>query len=313
MGRLKAGLQKQTLRVLMPLLRHTPNRLSATILEAMGWFNYNIVPGNREIYGQTIRRGRDELGEDWDDALVARRYSSGLVEWRSRDRLLDKLDDQQAIQRFTVLGRENLDEAYSRKRGVILLGNHFGMHLHPSHWLFRERYPLRLFMERPRNVSKYLTSQFETSGALGQEKLFISRRSTPTDAAGSILRAMQILKAGMVLQIAGDVRWDGPHTAPAQFLGSTYLFSTTWVTLAAMTGSPVVPVYCRPEGRGRYVLDFHPPFRVPNDAMKSGRAGEFVQRGLDGVIEQVRLRPDLSNDYFTWPPAEFEPSLIRAA
>ena len=313
MGRLKAGLQKQTLRVLMPLLRHTPNRISAALLEAMGWFNYHIVPGNREIYGQTIRRGRDELGEDWDDAQVARRYSSGLVEWRSRDRLLDLLDDQEAIERFTVHGRDHLDDAYGRKRGVILLGNHFGMHLLPSHWLFRERYPLRLFMERPRNVSDYLTSQFETSGALGQEKLFISRRSTPTDAAGSILRAMQILKAGMVLQIAGDVRWEGPHTAPARFLGSTYLFSTTWVTLAAMTGSPVIPVYCRPEGLGRYSIDFHPPFRVPADAIRSGRAGEFVQRGLDGVLEQVRLRPDLSNDYFTWPPGEFEPSLIRAA
>ena len=177
--------------------------------------------------------------------------------------------------------------------------------------MFRERYPLRLFMERPRNISNYLTEQFTTTGPMGQEKLFISRRATPTDAAGSILRAMQILKTGNVLQIAGDVRWEGQHTTPANFLGGTYLFSNTWVVLAALTGAPVVPVYCRTAGHGRYELDFHPSFFVPPDTVKTGRAGDFVQRGLDGIVEQVRRRPDLSNDYFTWTPPAL--NLLRIA
>ncbi len=310
MGRLKAGLQKQTLRVLLPLLRHAPPRFSAAVLDAMGWVNFVVVPGNRAIYTSRVVRGRDELAESWDDKAVARRYASGLVHWRSRDRLLDGLSDEDAVARFSVSGRDHLDGPYASKRGVILLGNHFGTHLHPSHWLFRERYPLRLFMERPRNVSKYLTDQFQTSGSLGQEKLFISRRSSPTEAAGSILRAMRILKAGMVLQIAGDVRWHGSHTTPADFLGSTHLFSTTWVVLAAMTGAPVVPVFCRPDGRGRYLVDFQPSFRVPADAVKSGLASHFVQKGLDLVMEQIRLHPDLSNDYFAWPRSEIELSRV---
>ena len=311
MGRLKVGLQKQTLRVLLPVLRHTPAWFSASVLDAMGWFNYKVVPGNRLEYRERIGRGRGELGAFWDEDLVARRYATSLVQWRSRDRLLDGLTDDQATQRFTVTGRDHLDEAYFRKRGVILLGNHFGTHLHPSHWLFRERYPLRLFMERPRNISTYLSEQFQTNGPLGQEKLFISRKSTPTEAAGSILRAMQILRAGMILQIAGDVRWQGPHTAPADFLGSTYLFSTTWVVLAAMTSAPVVPVFSRPGPGGRTLVDFHPSFRVPTDAIKAGRTGEFVQKALNNVVDQIRLHPELSNDYFTWPRPEI--GLARVA
>ena len=304
MGRLKAGLQRHALRVLMPLLRRVPAPVSAVVVDGLGWINYKLVPGNTEIYEGAVRRGRDELGEDWDDRAVARRLASGLVHWRSRDRLLDGLTDAQALRRFEVLGRDHFDRAYAQNRGVILLGNHFGSHLHPSHWLFREGCPLRLFMERPRHVSKYMTGQFRTDGPLGQEKLFISRRSTPTEAAGSILRAMRILKAGMILQIAGDVRWQGAHTAPGHFLGSTYLFSTTWVVLAAMTGAPVVPVFCRPDGRGRYVLEFLPSFRVPPDAPRNGQDATYVQRALDAVAEQVRRHPDQSNDYFTWPRPE---------
>ncbi len=311
MGRLKAGLQKQALRALMPLLRRAPESLSAAVIDGLGWVNYRLVPGNRAIYDRAVERAREELGPGLDDRNLARRLASGLVHWRSRDRLLDGLTDEQALRRFDVEGRHHLDHACGQKRGVILLGNHFGAHLHPSHWMFRENYPLRLFMERPRRVSQYMTDQFRSEGALGQEKLFISRRSTPTEAAGSILRAMRILNAGMILQIAGDVRWQGAHTAPAHFLGSTYLFSTTWVVLAAMTGAPVVPVFCRPDGRGRYRLEFLAPFRVPADAPRNGQATVYVQRGLDAVADQVRRHPDQSNDYFTWPRPEI--GLTRVA
>jgi phosphatidylinositol dimannoside acyltransferase len=304
MGRLKAGLQRHALKVLMPLLRRVPAPVSAVVIDGLGWINYKLVPGNMEIYERAVRRGREETGEDWDDRVVARRLASGLVHWRSRDRLLDGLTDEQALRRFDVEGRDHLDLAYAQKRGVILLGNHFGSHLHPSHWLYREGYPLRLFMERPRHISKYMTGQFQSDGSLGQEKLFISRRSTPTEAAASILRAMRILNAGMVLQIAGDVRWQGTHTAPAHFLGSTYLFSTTWVILAAMTGAPVVPTFCRPDGRGHYVLEFLPSFRVPAEAPRNGQDARYVQRALDAIAEQVRRHPDQSNDYFTWPKPE---------
>ena len=311
MGRLKVGLQRHALRVLMPILRRVPARTSAAVVEGLGWINYRLVPGNTEIYENAVRRGREELGESWDDRAIARRLASGLVHWRSRDRLLDGLSDQQALSRFEVEGREHLERAFAMDRGVILLGNHFGSHLHPTHWMYREGYPLRLFMERPRNVSRYMSEKFKTDGPLGQEKLFISRRSSPTEAAGSILRALRILNSGMVLQIASDVRWQGAHTAPADFLGSTYLFSTTWVVLASMAGSPVVPTFCRPDRRGQYLLEFLPSFRVPAEAGKGGQAARFVQKALDQVADQVRLHPDQSNDYFTWPRPEF--GIVRAA
>lgn len=297
-------LQKLILRIILPPLRLLPARVSAAILDAVGWMEFMLFPGARSFFLQAAGRGKVLIGGDWDQRAVARRLATGRVLWRSRDRILDGLTDEEALRRFVVVGRDHLDSAYSQKQGVILLANHFGASMHPSHWLFRGRYPLRLFSERPRNVSQYVTDQFRTEGELGQEKLFISRRSTATEAAGSILRAMRILNAGMVLKIACDVRWQGGHTAPGHFLGSTYLFSTTWVVLAAMTGAPVVPVFCRPDGRGNYILEFLPPFRVPADAPRNGQAAAFVQRGLDALADQVLRHPDQSNDYFYWPTPE---------
>ncbi len=297
-------MQKRFLKIVVPMLRLTSPKVAAALLDSFGWIDFAVFPGPKRAYLDALARVRRDLDVDWDDHAVARRMATGLINWRCRDRLLDGLGDEQALARFEVQGRDHLEAAYARHRGVILLGNHFGCHLHPAHWLFREQYPLRLFMERPRNVSRYLSEQLDTGGPLGQEKLFISRRSTATEAAGSILRASRILKAGMILKIACDVRWHGAHTAPGHFLGSTYLFSTTWVILAAMTGAPVVPVFCRPDNRGRYLLEFLPDFRVSPEVARNGQAAAFVQRGLDAIADRVLRHPEQSNDYFDWPRPE---------
>jgi KDO2-lipid IV(A) lauroyltransferase len=171
----------------------------------------------------------------------------------------------------------------------------------PAHWLVRQGYPLRLFMERPRHVSRFLTRSFESDGPLGQQRLFISRRATPAEAAGSILRAARILKAGLIVNLACDVRWAGPHTTPAAFLGRSYTFSSTWVALATMSGAPVVPVFCRMEPAGSFRLEFLAPYHIPADAAEPPQPSRWVQQALDVIADHVRRDPTNSNDYFFWP------------
>ena len=273
-----------------------------------------VFPGNRKKAYLRAPSDRGPRGASMSKAGTTTPspggLATGLINWRCRDRLLDGLTEDDA-----ALARASRSKvASTSKPGLrpfqaggdppgqpLRLATSTRLALAVS----ASSYPLRLFMERPRNVSKFLSEPApDTTGPLGQEKLFISRRSTATEAAGSILRAMRILNAGMVLQIANDVRWQGAHTAPGHFLGSTYLFSTTWVVLAAMTGAPVVQTFCRPDGRGRYILEFLPSFRVSSDAPRNGQAASYVQRGLDAVADQVRQHPDQSNDYFTWPKPE---------
>ena len=159
---------------------------------------------------------------------------------------------------------------WAQGKGCIVLANHFGAHLLPAHWLFRENYPVRFYMERPRHISRYMSRHFQTDGPLGQDKLFISRQGVPADSASSILRAARAIKAGMLLYLAGDVRWTGKLTETAEFLGRSMRFSTTWVVLAAMTEAPVVMVFCRMEPDGRYHIEFRPAFHVPKDAPEHG-------------------------------------------
>lgn len=304
MERRGLNIRKGFLRIWLPMIRKLPLPVASRFISGIGRMEYRFSHRLRSEFRRAVKRGGSILGCQWDVPEVSRELAGNHVLWRTRDLLLDGVPDDRARDMFAVTGRENLDAAFAEGRGCIVLTSHFGAHLLPAHWMFREGFPVRFYMERPRHISRFLSRHFETEGPLGQDKLFISRQGVPADSAGSILRAARTLKAGMVLYLAGDVRWTGQLTEPARFLGRDMRFSTTWVVLAAMTGTPVVTVFCRMQPDGRYHIEFRPAFHVPKDAPEKGETGKWVHHFLEVLEEQVRRYPENSNDYFFWGEAE---------
>jgi KDO2-lipid IV(A) lauroyltransferase len=270
------------------------------MVAGIGRTEYSLLRGLRHRVDQAVIHGSHHFGRSWDVSAVGRELAGNQIRWRAYDRLFDGLPNERVAPMFNVSGRERLESALAAKRGVVLLCNHFGSHMMPAHWLMREGYPLRLFMERPRHISKFLAQQFDTDGPTGQRKLFISRRATPAEAASSIIRAARVLGSGMILMIAGDVRWSGPQNSPAEFLGRRFTFSNTWVRLAAMTAAPIVPVFCRIGEAGDYHLEFHEPYTIPRTDTHPDQVAGWVQRFLRLIESQVERFPTNSNEYFFW-------------
>lgn len=306
MARRWQKIRKGMVRALVPALRVCSPRLASRILSQMGRVEQAIFPPVRLRFATAIEQWQTQLEGDWDRAEMIRDLAGNEVRWLARDQVLDGLNDAQLDAMVQVHGREHLDGALAEKRGVLLLGNHFGSHLVPSHWLLRQGYPLRLYMERPHHVSRYLARHFSSDGPLGQAKLLISRRGNTAESAASILRAVKVLRAGMLLCLAGDVRWSGPNTAPARFLGVERSFTATWVALAAMTGAPVVANFCRMTRDGAYQLEFRPAIRVPANAIATGMAPTYVQACLAAIEEQLRRDPANGNEYVSWTDGRAE-------
>jgi KDO2-lipid IV(A) lauroyltransferase len=300
MERRGRNIRKGFLKGIIPFIRWLPLTTASELLCGFGRFEYRVHRTLRESFREAVQQGRDRLNCDWDVPQISRELCGNQILWRTRDMLLDGVSASQVGQLFRVTGKEHLDEALAQGKGCLVLTSHFGAHMLPAHWLYRQNYPLRLYMERPRNVSRYMARQFTSDGPLSQDKLFISRKGGSTDAASSIIRATRVLKSGMLLFIAGDVRWSGQMTEQARFLGRTLRFSTTWTVLASMTQAPVVMVFGRFGRDHLYEVEFRPAFQVPRDVEKQGEAGRWVQHFMDQLEEQIRLYPDNSNDYLFW-------------
>ncbi len=300
MERRGLNIRKGFLRAVLPMIRALPLPVASRFVSGIGRMEYRWSKSLRNSFNDAVTHGESVLDCHWDVPSVSRELAGNHVLWRTRDLLLDGVPDQRVRDMFTVVGRENLDAAFELGRGCIVLANHFGAHLLPAHWLFREAFPVRFYMERPRHISRYMARHFDTDGPLGQDKLFISRQGVPADSASSILRAARTIKAGMLLYLAGDVRWTGQLTESARFLGRTMRFSTTWVVLAAMTDAPVVMVFCRMEPDGRYHMEFRPAFHVPKETIEHKDQARWVEHFIESLEEQVRRYPTNSNEYFFW-------------
>lgn len=292
--------RKIFLRRTLPLFRLFPLTTATRLLSGVGRLEYRIQNRLRDSFDLAVARSRAALGCSWDIQETSRELAGNQILWRARDLLLDGASDERVRDAFEVSGREHLDAALAQGKGCLVLASHFGAHMLPAHWMYRENYPLRLYMERPRSISKFMSRHFRDDGPLSQDKLFISRKSAPADSASSILRASRALKSGMILFLAGDVRWDGKLTAPATFLGERYQFSATWVVLAASSDAPVVVAFCQMKPDGRYHLEFQPAFKVPKTDGSPEGMERWVQHYLGILEEQVRRHPENSNDYFFW-------------
>lgn len=292
------------LSTVLPVLRRLPYSVAHRLLGLFGRLDLIVVPGQARRYEAAVAGAARTLGCRWDIRAVSRQLGRQTYRWRTRDLLLDRFNDAQVAQIFRVTGREHLDEALARKRGVILLANHFGSHVLISHWMFRHGYPLRWFGERPRKVSEYLKRKLDSDGPLGQSGLYITRQTPMSEGASMIVRLARILSEGLIVKVACDVRWRGGKIARAEFLGQEETFTSAWVHLAARTGAAVVLVFCWLDEEGIYHLEFQDPFLVPRDAARHGEDARCVQKALAAVEAKVRLHPEQSNDYFFWSPGD---------
>ncbi len=198
-----------------------------------------------------MTRAGEILGCAWDVPTVSRRFGrqpDPVADARPATRRRPRPSRRADVHRSRAANI--LDTALARGKGVILLTSHFGGHLLPAHWLFRQGYPLRFYMERPRHVSRYLARQFADRRPARPGQAVHLAQGRPRRLRRLDPPRREVLNAGMIIYLAGDVRWTGPirPSRPGSW-GSDYHFSATWVNLAAMTGAAVVPVFCQMQPR----------------------------------------------------------------
>ena len=308
MRRRGLNIRKWFLRFVMPLLRRSPPSAATRFVTGIGRVEYALLSKVRVRFDVAVERAEKQLGGHWNVPEVGAtgRQSNPLA---PRDLLLDGLPDRVVAPLFDVIGRDHLDSALAEKQGVILLGNHFGAHVAGA-LASKKSLSLTVVHGTPSTRVSILDPIFRDQRAAGtRQTLHLaqgrSRRGRSVDHARA-----RILKAGMIVKLAADVRWSGPHTTAVKFLDHTYTFSSTWVALASFSGAPIVPVFCRMDAQGRYRLEFLPSFRIPAADAAPEATARRVRDYLLAVEDRVRVDPANSNDYFFWADGSLEYSTL---
>jgi lauroyl/myristoyl acyltransferase len=273
--------------LLPPLLRRLGPRRGDVVLAALGRATHAVWPPRRSA----LHRAAESIPFDRAD------LAAHVARFLARDYPLDGLPDREALGRFDLEGAHHLDAARAEGRGVVLVGSHFGAHVAGLHALYRLGLPLRLLVQRPRHVSRYLQAQFDRDDRPHpQSSLFLRRNLPPREAADRLLRARAALRDGMILYLSGDIPWPAPGGRPGRLLGRERPFLTTWADLAAIANVPAVPVFATFGRDGRYALAFDAPIPV-----RPGRERDALDAYLDRLDARVAEAPAQAVAYLTWP------------
>lgn len=257
------------LRALPPGLRHAAAAPGGT-----AWFWLSPAQRRNALDNYAAALGREP--DDTEVARVAKRafqnYGRMLIDFL----VLDSLSRNEVLERVSNDGREHLDAALARGRGVIMAVPHMGSWdmagsyaaaLGYSVWAVAERFPGSL------NDAVVTTRQ-----RFGLNVVTLGR---------SAVRAItEALQANGVVALLCDLE-QGPGVA-VRFFGRRAIVPAGPAAFALKTGAALLPAYQYAAARGRYHVHLDPALDWPDGETKEG----LMQRVVDRFEEFIQQRPD---------------------
>ncbi|MFK8079603.1 MAG: lysophospholipid acyltransferase family protein [Granulosicoccus sp.] len=190
--------------------------------------------------------------------------------------------------RFTLKGADNLEQALSLNRGVILLQAHFSL-LEMNAAILGPRYPVSAVFDPPKNA---LFAAFLTNRRSRFLQSLIDNRQ--------MRQVIRKLKQGEVVWYSPDQSVSRSHGGiETQFFNQAVLTTAGTRRIASMTGAIVLPLVPTRHGNtGRYTLTIGQPLIIGSDDDQ-----QATQQVNDLFEAQVRSQPE---QYF-WMHKRFKP------
>lgn len=249
------------------------------------------------------RRGRyrTELGRVFPEGLSKRREKTIIRGYFRRTRcdkmlylVFDRLPKEKILKRIRFHGREHLDQALARNRGVYVLLSHTGSHHVAGLLMALLGYKCAGVRDRNEGVLRVFIQQkyAETFPEFAAIKVLYAD-SFPREIY-RCFRENYVL--GSALDVS-RVRGLQLKTCPVRIFGQQREFLTGTLQIALRCGAAVVQgfVVSRPNFYFRLIVN--PPLHVPPAGQEAGDENPelislLMQRYADGIEQHVREHPD---------------------
>ncbi|WP_222193630.1 phosphatidylinositol mannoside acyltransferase [Modestobacter italicus] len=218
------------------------------------------------------------------DALTRRAMQSYARYWQEAFRL-PVLDTDRVVANSTMVGREHLEAARARGRGVVIALPHSGNWDAAGVWLVRWlNGPFVTVAERLRPESLFRRFVAYREG-LGMRVLPLTGGERPST---TVLKEWLTAGGTTCLLVDRDLSGAG---VPVRFFGRMSTMPGGPALLAAQTGATLLPAVCQFDGAGwRFVV--HPPVPVDGPGRLRDRVTAAMQQVADAFATTIAERPE---------------------
>ncbi|MGH7847050.1 MAG: lysophospholipid acyltransferase family protein [Candidatus Binatia bacterium] len=187
-----------------------------------------------------------------------------------------------------VQGREHLEKALAKGKGVIVLSAHLGNFFLLGTRLAADGYPVQVLVKPTFGGSGRFADLMDRYRLrLGQRTIRARPRRM---AARELIKALR--QNQLVILIADEYRSRG---IPVTFFGGTVLARRGVATLGMRTGAPVVPMCLVRESNGELVVVVEPELNFVQTGRLNEDVAENTRRITQWVEKVVRAYPDQWN------------------
>ena len=175
-----------------------------------------------------------------------------------------------------MVGREHLEEATRKGKGIIILSAHFGNWEVMGYELRKMGLPLHV-LARPQAVNQM--TEFMNS--------FRERRGVKVIMEKSITESLKLLHQGKTVGMLSDLNareWG----YQVEFFGRNASFYSSPVILSVRSGAPLIPSFTERQRDGSLLLRFEAPITWEKGESMRQRVQKYVRR----YEEAFRRRPD---------------------
>lgn len=257
------------LRVVPPGLRNAAAAPGGT-----AWFWLNAAQRRAALDNYAAALGRER--DDPEVGRVARRAFQNYGRMLMDFVLLDSLSPEEIVARISVEGREHLDAALRRGRGVILVLPHMGSWDLSAAYAAAIGYPILAVTERfPGSLNDAVV---ESRGRFGMEIVPVGR-----PAVRSILER---LESNRIVALVCDLE-QGPGVT-VRFFGREATVPSGPASFAMKTGAALLPIYQYATTRGRQQARIDFPVAVSEGDTKA----VVMQHVIERFERYIREHPD---------------------
>lgn len=276
--------------ILIKALSLSPSaKLKESVTNGIAYFAYHVSRKKRRLSEKNISETLPgEITESRKQEIVKGNFYEF---WKDTLSLSPSDNEKAALKRVELRGIGHLRKALEKGKGVILWENNsFGRRnlakqvLHEKgfsvHQVHTERH-IAGFQHEGHSftwVKRHIAQPFFEK----RERQFISDIIyLPPDSLVFTRRLLERLKQNAVVCARIDISY-GQKLIPQKLFGHTKFFPTGMISLAKISGAPLLPIFCIQERDGKTALIIESPIRIGTEINRD-------QSIENGIAEYIRL------------------------
>lgn len=280
--KIKRAIAYYNLRIFYFFLRVMPKFAVYLLADFAAWAGYYIAFRYRRIAGETlnIAFGNEKTGAEMKkiarDCLA--HMAKGMIEmvaFMDKPEILDKM--------VTIEGRENLDKALAKGKGVIMISGHFGNFPLLLEKLAILSYKINVMLRKMRD--KKADEFFSKKRAdVGIKSIYTEPRSE------CVRKSMEALRNNEIIFMLMDQNF-GTGGVFVDFFGKKAATATGPVIFALRSGAPIVPAFIIRKENNTHLLIIEPEMAIEERVDKEEMVVANVAKVTNIIERYVRKYP----------------------